>query len=116
MKIRSEVKPASWGFVGGAVAAIAVGFLWGGWVTGKTSEARAADRAETAVVAALTPMCVDSFNHASDATANLASLTKTQSWERYTFIEKGGWATIGGNKEPNEGVARACATTLVAGT
>ena len=45
MKVRSEVKPAAWGVVGGAVAAIAIGFFWGGWVTGKTSETHAVDRA-----------------------------------------------------------------------
>ena len=33
MKLPAEVEPASWGFVGGAVAAIAVGFFWGGWAT-----------------------------------------------------------------------------------
>ena len=112
MKLPAGVKPASWGFVGGAVAAIAVGFFWGGWVTGKTSEARASDRAATAVVAVLTPQCVDSFRHSPDAVANLASLTKTDSWDRYTFIEKGGWATMAGAKDPNEAVARACAATL----
>ena len=114
MKLRAEVKPAAWGFAGGAIAAVAVGFMWGGWVTGGTSEARAVDRAATAVVAALTPLCVDSFKHSSDADANLVGLTKVQSWDRHTFIEKGGWATSAGAKEPNQDVARACATTLMA--
>jgi len=113
MNIPAEVKPASWGFVGGAVAAIAIGFIWGGWVTGGTSETRAVDRAAAAVVAVLTPMCVDNFRHSPDAAANLATLTKTDSWDRYTFIEKGGWATLGGAKTPDEAVARACATILV---
>ena len=113
MKIPAEVKPASWGFVGGAAAAIAVGFFWGGWVTGATSEARAMDRAETAVVEVLTPICVDNFRRSPDATANLASLTEAKSWDRYKFIEKGGWATTAGNTEPNQAVARACAAELV---
>ena len=38
MKLPAEVKPALWGVVGGAVAAIVIGFAWGGWVTGGTSE------------------------------------------------------------------------------
>jgi len=113
MKIPAEVKPASWGFVGGAAAAIAVGFLWGGWVTGNTSEAHAVDRAETAVVAVLTPICVDNFRQSPDAAANLASLTEAKSWDRHTFIEKGGWATMAGNTEPDQAVARACAAELV---
>jgi len=113
MNIPAEVKPATWGFLGGAVAAIAIGFIWGGWVTGGTSEARAVDRASAAVVAVLTPMCVDNFRHSPDAAANLASLKKADSWDRYTFIEKGGWATVGDGKTPDEAVARACATILV---
>jgi hypothetical protein len=112
MKIPSSVKPASWGAIGGAVAAIAIGFIWGGWVTAGTSEARAAERAQTAVVAALTPICVENFKHASGAAANLVSLAKVDSWQRHTFIEKGGWATMVGSTDPNESVARACATML----
>ncbi len=59
-------------------------------VTGKTSEARAMDRTQMAVVAVLTPMCVDNFRHSPDAAASLASLTLTDSKDCHTFIEKGG--------------------------
>ncbi len=80
MKLPAEVKPALWGIVGGAVAAIVIGFTWGGWVTGGTSETRAVDRAEAAVVAARTLICVDNFRHSPDAEANLASLTKIDNY------------------------------------
>jgi hypothetical protein len=55
MRLSAEVKPASWGFVGGVVSTIASGFIWGGWATAKRSEARAADQVQTGVVAVLTP-------------------------------------------------------------
>ena len=113
MKLPAEVKPALWGIVGGAVAAIVIGFTWGGWVTGGTSETRAVDRAEAAVVAARTLICVDNFRHSPDAETNLASLAKIDSYNRYTFIEKGGWATMPGSKEPDSAVARGCAEVLV---
>src|SRR5271166_4089421 len=90
MKLPAEVKPALWGVVGGAVAAIVIGFTWGGWVTGGTSETRAVDRAESAVVAARTLICVDNFRHSPDAEANLTGLTKIDSYDRHTFIEKAG--------------------------
>jgi len=45
----------------GAVASIVVGFSWGGWMTGGTADRLAAERADTAVVAALTPVCVERF-------------------------------------------------------
>src|ERR1700674_2396203 len=74
MQVPSEVKPALWGAVGGAIALAIVGFSWGGWVTGSTANELANKRADSAVVAALTPICVENFLHAADATANLVAL------------------------------------------
>jgi pimeloyl-ACP methyl ester carboxylesterase len=45
----------------GAVASMVIGFSWGGWMTGSTANRLAAERADTAVVAALTPVCVENF-------------------------------------------------------
>jgi hypothetical protein len=42
-------------------------------MTGSTANRLAAERADTAVVAALTPVCVDKFLQNSDAQANLRS-------------------------------------------
>ncbi len=110
---KAAVKPALWGTVGGAVALAIVGFTWGGWVTGGTADKLAKSHAETVVVAALSPICVDKFRQAADAPANLAEMKKTSySWDQGRFIEKGGWATMSGNTEPNSAVAKACAETL----
>jgi hypothetical protein len=51
-----------------------VGFNWGGWTLGSTVEKVAKEQADTAVVAALAPICVDQFRQAEDATANLSEL------------------------------------------
>jgi len=112
MNIPVEVKPALWGAVGGAIAAAIVGFSWGGWVTGSTAETNALQRANAAVVAALAPVCVEKFQHATDATANLAALKKADSWSQGDFIEKGGWATLPGKNEQVSAVAQACALLL----
>src|SRR5690349_25165985 len=107
-KTRAALKPALWGAAAGAVALAIVGFGWGGWVTGGTAETLAKNRAATAVVAALTPICVEKFRQAAGASANLAEMKKaTCVWDQSTFIEKGGWATLPGSDEPNYGVARA---------
>jgi alpha/beta superfamily hydrolase len=91
----------------GAVASIAIGFSWGGWVTGSTAHRLAADQASTAVVAALTPVCVEKFLQNSDATANLAVLQKISTyWEQGDYVVKGGWAT-------GYDLARACAAKLI---
>ena len=63
-------------------------------MTGGTANKLAAARADTAVVAALTPVCVEKFMQSSDATANLAALQKiSTTWEQGDFVVKGGWAT-----------------------
>jgi hypothetical protein len=115
MKLPVEMKPALWGIAGGAIAAAIVGFSWGGWVTGSRAEADATQRADAAVVVALAPVCVEKFKRATDVSANLAALTKVDSWSRGDFIEKGGWATMPGSKaaEPMPAVAKACALLLV---
>ncbi len=114
MKIPVETKPAFWGVVCGAIALAFVGFTWGGWVTGGKAEASATQRANTAVVVALAPVCADKFQHAGDVAANLAALKKADSWSQGEFVEKGGWATLPGSNSPEQvtAVARACASLL----
>ena len=109
---KAALKPALWGAAAGAIALAIVGFNWGGWVTGGTAETIAKDRAATAVVAVLAPICVEKFRQAAGASANLAEMKKATSWGQSTFIEKGGWATMPGSTEPDSAVARACAEML----
>src|SRR5689334_21243647 len=98
----------------GAVAAIVIGFSWGGWVTGGTAAKLAAERADTAILTALTPICVEKFLQNIDAKANLAVLQKISSnWEQGQYLEKGGWATQPGATSPDYHLARACAEKLV---
>jgi len=76
----------------GAIASMVVGFSWAGWMTGRTADKIAAERADTAVVTALTPICVEKFLQNSDAKVNLAVLQKISSnWEQGDFLRKGGW-------------------------
>jgi alpha/beta superfamily hydrolase len=97
----------------GAVASIAIGFSWGGWMTGGTADRLAAERVDTAVVAALTPVCVAKFLQNSDAQANLAVIKKIPSnWEQGEYVQKGGWATQPGAISTDYHLARACAEKL----
>ena len=99
------------GAAGGAVIVMIVGFGWAGWQLNSTAEKAADARATSAVVAALTPICVDKFQHSADASADLVALKKVDSWERDNFVTKGGWATFPGS-QPNRDVAEACAKIL----
>ena len=109
MQMPVQLKPALWGAVGGAAALAIVGFNWGGWVTGGTAETIAKQRASTAVVAALAPICLDNFQRGKDAQTQFVELKKINSWEQAAFITKGGWATIPGMATVDTAVARACA-------
>lgn len=92
----------------GAVATVVIGFGSGGWLL----ESSAAQRANSAVVAVLAPICADRFQNATDASVNLANFKKESYYNRTKFIQEGGWAILPGNDEANAGVARACATIL----
>jgi hypothetical protein len=101
------------GAVAGAAVAMIVGFSWGGWTLGSTVAKIAKEQAEIAVVASLGPICVDQFRHAPNASANLTELNKiSYTWDRGTFIEKGGWAIMPGSEKADSTVVKACAETL----
>jgi hypothetical protein len=98
----------------GAVASMAIGFSWGGWMTSGTANRLAADRTGIAVVTALTPICVANFLENNDAEANLAVLRKIPTnWEQGQYLEKGGWATRPGAASSDYELARACAAKLI---
>ena len=108
----TTVKTLLVGAVLGAVLLSFVGFKWGGWVTGGSAEKQASARADSAVTLALAPICVEKFRGAPDAAAQLSTLQKLAPYDQRGFVEKGGWATQIGSKDPNVSVARACADAL----
>jgi hypothetical protein len=113
MQMSQNVKPALWGAVGGAIAAMVIGFAWGGWVTAGSAEKLAATQSSAAAVEALVPVCVALSANDPGGAAKLQQLAKLKSsWERREFVEKAGWATIASAKEPNGRVAEACAEVI----
>jgi hypothetical protein len=103
-----------WGAVLGSVFTMIVGFSWGEWTTGGTAERMASERSTSTLVAALTPSCVASFLRQTDGPAKLAAFQKIDStWAQREAIEKGGWATPDGAREPNSALATSCAEALV---
>jgi hypothetical protein len=99
------------GAVIGAVAAIVIGFNWGGWTLGSTAERRVSDAGQAGIVKVLAPICVDKFQRSADAAANLEALKKADSWKRDEMVEKAGWTTFPGS-EPDRKVAEACVQLL----
>src|SRR6266700_1306070 len=104
MQVPESVKRA----IGGAVAAMIIGFVWGGWVTGGTAERMVATSAQDASVLALTPLCIAKGEQQPE---QLVLLKKEVSWNRGDFVSKAGW--VGNvNEKYRFAVARLCASTL----
>lgn len=100
------------GAAAGAIATMIVGFNWGGWVTGGTAKETTQRSTQSALIAALSPICVDKFQRSADAAANMAELKKVSSYQQGSFIEKGGWALLPGSDKTDSAVASACANML----
>ena len=102
-----------WSCAACVVATVVVGIAWGGWVTGGTTTAMAADAAAAARTQLAAAVCFSRFQSGPDASAQLVALKKADSYQRGDLIQKDGWATMPGSKEPVAGVADACAQQLV---
>ena len=111
MNVPASVKPAVWGAIGGAIAAIVIGFAWGGWVTGGTAGKMETASAEAAIVQAFTPLCVAK---AEQQPEKLVPLKEESSYQRDDFVIEAGWVDNVSEKYRTE-VATVCALTLVEG-
>jgi hypothetical protein len=112
MEMPKNISTLIWSAVGGAVLTMAVGFTWGGWVTGGTASKDSASAVRDAVIVALAPICVDRFKGQTDAALKITELSKASSWDRGNLVVKSGFATMPGAKDADSDVARACAEIL----
>ena len=108
-----KIKLGLWGAVGGAIVLAITGFTVGGWVTGGTAQQTAEDMAENAVLDRLAPICVEQFNQDSGKDQKLIEMKAENSWKRGDYVEKQGWATIPGEKNPDSRVAARCRDMLM---
>jgi hypothetical protein len=111
MKTNDRLNGFLWGIASGAVATIVIGLSMGWIVSGSKADVMANERAQSALVAAMTPVCVDRFQRAEGYAGKLAALKEiSASWERRDFVAKGSWANVG--KDTNFALADACADSL----
>jgi hypothetical protein len=104
----AKVKYGVWGLICGAIIAMIIGFAWGGWTTASTTK-RMGDEA---ILAARAAICVAQFMKEPNHQEKLQELEKVSSYQRSTFIEKGGWDKMPGEEKASSTVARACAEGL----
>ena len=109
---KENIEPILWGAAGGAVVLAVVGFIWGGWLTGGTAQQLAEDAAEKAVRDRLTPICVAQYNRDPEKDQKLKEMKKMDHWNRGDYVEKQGWSTMPGEKDPDSAVSIKCADLL----
>ena len=108
------VKPGIWGAVAGSVLTMIVGFSYGGWTTSGTASRLAKQQADTAVTAALVPLCIAQSKADRTVLKKMGELkTLTSSYDQREFVTKTGWATVPGSEGANSDVAEACAAALL---
>lgn len=107
MNIPGWIKPAAYGAVAGGIAVAVVGFMWGGWVTAGSADARVLSASNTGRTDLAAAICVQNFLNDDGARENLAEIKQfASSSQQRTFIEAGGWAAM----PDSEAVARPTAT------
>jgi hypothetical protein len=108
MNITTSLKNSLLGAIVGAAAITVIGFTWGGWVTSTSADIRIEESSEEAVTMALTSICVHQSTQDPNIEAVIAGMKAARSFQRGDFIMKAGWATMPGETEPNQRLARAC--------
>jgi hypothetical protein len=107
MQIPVWLKPALRGAAVGVIAMATVGFSELGWTTLATARQIAQEQADTAVVAALVPVCVAKAQRDPDH-ATLAKFKAEQSsYYRNDLVMQAGWATVGSKTAHDSDLARA---------
>lgn len=106
------LKPGIYGAVIGAVFVSVVGFTWGGWVTGGTSNDRAMAMSRDNVVASMVPVCLDMARSDPARADKLATIRTASTYQRRDALMTSGWATMPGTEVPDREIAQACLAAL----
>jgi predicted negative regulator of RcsB-dependent stress response len=102
----AKIKYGIWGLIVGAIIAMIVGFMWGGWTTMGTAQTMS----DEAVLASQAAICVAQFMKQPNHEEQLKAFM--DSWDKSEFIEKGGWDKMPGQEAAGATATRACAKGL----
>jgi hypothetical protein len=97
------------GIAFGAVATIAIGFIWGGWVTSETARTMSAMAESSGRMSVLVPMCVAQFTAADGAVGKFKA---AGSYSRENVI--GEFVKTVASTSMDYSLARACAAGVEA--
>jgi hypothetical protein len=102
-----------WSCAGTAALTMALGFTWGGWVTGGSATEMAEASAQEARALLAADVCVERFLAAPDVRISLAALEEESSYSQDDFISEAGWTTFADAENPIDGAAELCAERLI---
>ncbi len=112
---KEYIKPLAWGMAAGMGVLLIVIFSAGWVVTSGSAKAEAKTMAADAVMNRLAPIAVAQFMQDPNKEELLKELKKLESWgenNRSNYVQKQGWATMPGEKGPDEQVADEVARQL----
>ena len=116
VKMKKEyIKPFTLGMAVGMVVLLIVIFSAGWVVTSGSAKAEAKTVAADAVMNRLAPIAVAQFMQDPNKEERLKEMKKLDSWgenNRSDYVQKQGWATMPGEKKPDEQVADEIARRL----
>jgi hypothetical protein len=102
-----------WSAIGGALVwwiVLSAGF---GWTSAGSDEQQAVERAKTAMIDVLTPICVERFNQDVENEAKFKALQETSTWNQADYVAKQGWAMMAGNQVSEDQLAKSCASQIL---
>lgn len=114
---KEYMKPFVWGIVVGSVALLIVIFSAGWVVTSSFAENNAQEISASAVFDRLVPIAVAQFLKEPNRKEHLDELNKLEFYgspNRSDYVQKQGWATMPGEKEPDIRIADECARQIMA--
>ena len=113
---KEYIQPFLLGVAVGAIVLLIVIFATGWVVTSGSARAKAEEMAEAAVVDRLAPICVAQFLQDPNKEERLKELKELKSWgenNRSDYVQRQGWATMPGEKDPDSSIAYEVAERLM---
>ena len=114
---KEYIKPFAWGMGVGAIVLLIVIFSAGWVVTSGSAKAEAKVMAADAVMNRLAPIAVIQYMQDPNRKEHLKELKKLEFYgnpDRSDYVQKQGWATMPGEKEPDIRVADEVARRIMA--
>ena len=112
---KESIKPFVWGMAVGSVVLLIVIFSAGWVVSSGSAKAEAKEMAADAVMNRLAPIAIAQFLQDPNKEERLKELKKLEFWgenSKSDYVQKQGWATMPGEKEPDRQVANEVARRL----